>query len=174
MPQTPEELTAEWKAGKLESGLYWVKFKGKIVIAECAVFGDVSKPFKIEKKTDFIIKISKILAPCNYDEYKAMQKELAELKKQKQLADDLYLAEHEKNLNSYEEIYNLKEENKRLLRANWRLVNRENAYYLGKFKELKTKLKTATNTIQSVIDEPGLMDAGMLMFLTSALNKIKE
>lgn len=78
MTKTPEELTAEWKAGKLESGLYWVKFKGKIVIAECAVFGDVSKPFKIKKKTDFIIKISKVLAPCNYDEYKAMQKELAE------------------------------------------------------------------------------------------------
>lgn len=103
-----------------------------------------------------------------------LKKEITELKKQKQLADDLYLAEQEKNLNSYEEIYNLKEENKRLLRANWRLVNRENAYYLGKFKELKAKLKTATNAIQSVINEPGLMDAGMLMFLTSALNKIKE
>lgn len=103
-----------------------------------------------------------------------LKKEITELKKQKQLADDLYLAEQEKNLNSYEEIYNLKEENKRLLRANWRLVNRENAYYLGKFKELKTKLKTATNAIHSVINEPDLMDAGMLMFLTSALNKIKE
>lgn len=103
-----------------------------------------------------------------------LKKEITELKKQIQLANDLYLAEQEKNLNSYEEIYNLKEENKRLLRANWRLVNRENAYYLGKFKELKAKLKTATNAIQSVINEPDLMDAGMLMFLTSALNKIKE
>ena len=56
-----------------------------------------------------------------------LKKEITELKKQKQLADDLYLAEQEKNLNSYEEIYNLKEENKRLRRANWRLVNRENA-----------------------------------------------
>ena len=41
-------------------------------------------------------------------------------------------------------------------------------------EELEAKLKTATNAIQSVINEPGLMDAGMLMFLTSALNKIKE
>ena len=89
MPQTPEELTAEWKAGKLESGLYWVKFKGKIVIAECAVFGDVSKPFKIKKKTDFIIKISKVLAPCNYDEYKAMQAELAELKEKIKKREEL-------------------------------------------------------------------------------------
>lgn len=43
-----------------------------------------------------------------------------------------------------------------------------------KIEELEAKLKTATNAIQSVINEPDLMDAGMLMFLTSALNKIKE
>lgn len=43
-----------------------------------------------------------------------------------------------------------------------------------RIEELEAKLKTATNAIQSVINEPGLMDAGMLMFLTSALNKIKE
>lgn len=39
MTKTPEELTKDWKEGKLKSGLYWVKFKGKIVIAECTVFG---------------------------------------------------------------------------------------------------------------------------------------
>lgn len=79
MTKTPEELTKEWKEGKLKSGLYWVKFKGKIVIAECTVFGDVSRPFEIETKTDFMIKISKVLAPVpTYDEYKAMQVELAE------------------------------------------------------------------------------------------------
>lgn len=43
-----------------------------------------------------------------------------------------------------------------------------------KIEELEAKLKTATNAIQSVINKPDLMDAGMLMFLTSALNKIKE
>lgn len=71
-------------------------------------------------------------------------------------------------------IYILKEENKRLLRANRRLVGKENAYYSGKITEFKAKLKTATNAIQSVINEPDLIDAGMLMFLTAALNKIKE
>lgn len=77
MTKTPEELTEEWKAGKLKSGLYWVKFKGRIVIAECTVFGDVSRPFEIETKTDFMIKISKVLAPVlTYDEYKAMQEQL--------------------------------------------------------------------------------------------------
>lgn len=43
-----------------------------------------------------------------------------------------------------------------------------------RIEELEAKLKTATNAIQSVINKPDLMDAGMLMFLTSALNKIKE
>ena len=70
MTKTPEELTSDWKAGKLERGLYWVRFKGKIVIAECTVFGNVSKPFEIEIKTDFMIKISKVLAPVpSYDHF---------------------------------------------------------------------------------------------------------
>lgn len=43
-----------------------------------------------------------------------------------------------------------------------------------RIEELEAKLKTATSAIQSVINKPDLMDAGMLMFLTSALNKIKE
>lgn len=43
-----------------------------------------------------------------------------------------------------------------------------------RMEQLEEKLKTATNAIQSVINEPDLMDAGMLMFLTDALNKIKE
>ena len=77
MTKTPEELTADWKEGKLKSGLYWVNFKEKIVIAECTVFSDVSRPFEIETKTDFMIKISKVLAPVlTYDEYKAMQEQL--------------------------------------------------------------------------------------------------
>lgn len=77
MTKTPEELTADWKEGKLKSGLYWVNFKEKIVIAECTVFSDVSRPFEIEIKTDFMIKISKVVAPVpTYDEYKAMQEQL--------------------------------------------------------------------------------------------------
>ena len=36
------------------------------------------------------------------------------------------------------------------------------------------KLKIATNTIEQVLKEPQMMDAGMLMFLTVQLNKIKE
>lgn len=83
MTKTPEELTADWKEGKLKSGLYWVNFKEKIVIAECTVFSDVSRPFEIEIKTDFMIKISKVVAPVpTYDEYKAMQDQIADAERQ--------------------------------------------------------------------------------------------
>lgn len=71
MTKTPEELTEEWKAGKLEYGWYWIKHKTRGTIPDQYIPGDdwfVSNGFCI----------TKILAPCNYDEYKAMQKELAE------------------------------------------------------------------------------------------------
>lgn len=73
MTKTPEELTEEWKAGKLEYGWYWIKHKTRGTIPDQYIPGDdwfVSNGFCI----------TKILAPCNYGEYKAMQKELAELK----------------------------------------------------------------------------------------------
>lgn len=71
MTKTPEELTEEWKAGKLEYGWYWIKHKTRGTIPDQYIPGDdwfVSNGFCI----------TKILAPCNYDEYKAMQAELAE------------------------------------------------------------------------------------------------
>lgn len=73
MIKTPEELTEEWKAGKLEYGWYWIKHKTRGTIPDQYIPGDdwfVSNGFCI----------TKILAPCNYGEYKAMQAELAELK----------------------------------------------------------------------------------------------
>lgn len=100
MTKTPEELTKDWKEGKLKSGLYWVNFKEKIVIAECTVFGDVSRPFEIEIKTDFMIKISKVLAPVpTYDEYKAMQDQIADAsKKVEQLkSNNKWLANGQRN-----------------------------------------------------------------------------
>ena len=66
MTKTPEELTEEWKAGKLECGWYWIKHKTRGTISDQYIPGDdwfVSSGFCI----------TKILAPCNYDEYKAMQ-----------------------------------------------------------------------------------------------------
>lgn len=40
--------------------------------------------------------------------------------------------------------------------------------------KLEEKLRIATNTIEQVLKEPDLMDAGMLMYLTVQLNKIKD
>lgn len=73
MTKIYEKLTADWKAGKLEYGQYWVKNK----VWE--------KPFIDRWLPNCSWKISckdaieQILAPVpTYDEYKAMQKELAE------------------------------------------------------------------------------------------------
>lgn len=73
MTKTPEELTEDWKAGELEYGQYWVKNK----VWE--------KPFIDRWLPNCSWKISckdaieQILAPVpTYDEYKAMQAELAE------------------------------------------------------------------------------------------------
>lgn len=73
MTKTPEELTEDWKAGKLEYRQYWVKNK----VWE--------KPFIDRWLPNCSWKISckdaieQILAPVpTYDEYKAMQAELAE------------------------------------------------------------------------------------------------
>lgn len=73
MTKTPEELTEDWKAGKLEYRQYWVKNK----VWE--------KPFIDRWLPNCSWKISckdaieQVLAPVpTYDEYKAMQKELAE------------------------------------------------------------------------------------------------
>lgn len=75
MTKTPEELTKDWKAGKLVQGWYWVKNK----VWE-KPFIDRWLPncsWKIYCKDA----IEQILAPVpTYDEYKAMQAELAEFK----------------------------------------------------------------------------------------------
>lgn len=74
MTKTPEELTAEWKAGKLPADDYFIKlinndittgFFDGLDFSCCAGFG-----------------IFQILAPIPaYDEYRAMQEELTYLKK---------------------------------------------------------------------------------------------
>lgn len=75
MTKTSEELTEDWKAGELEYGQYWVKNK-----AWEKPFIDRWLPscsWEISCKDA----IEQILAPVpTYDEYKAMQAELAELK----------------------------------------------------------------------------------------------
>ena len=75
MTKTPEELTEEWRAGKLAARYYYIKFKnGEIETRDNLIGG-----FLMNMKNP----IEQVLAPVpTYDEYKAMQAELAELKEQ--------------------------------------------------------------------------------------------
>lgn len=74
MTKTPEELTADWKAGKLKYGWYWVDNSKRGIVPDQYLPG-----------YNWLVSggscIDKILAPCNYDEYKAMQEELTEFKR---------------------------------------------------------------------------------------------
>lgn len=81
MTKTPEELTADWKAGKLD----WYKFYyckdglGRVVIA---MKTGESKLYSREMDGVLIPAYWKILAEVpNYEEYAALQEELAEFKR---------------------------------------------------------------------------------------------
>lgn len=82
MTKTPEELTEEWKAGKLAAGYYYIKFKnGEIETRDNLIGG-----FLMNMKNPII----QVIAPVpTYDEYKAMQKELAELKEKIKKREEL-------------------------------------------------------------------------------------
>lgn len=83
MTKTPEELTEDWKAGKLMQGWYFCKLKNGLIH---------HFEFNGNDFTDLtchIPPVAKILAPCNYGEYKAMQAELAELKEKIKKREEL-------------------------------------------------------------------------------------
>lgn len=78
MTKTPEELTADWKAKKLKDGAYYIQTDMDITIA---FFKKTFNAQKIQKLKGFVPKdrLKKVLSPVpTYDEYKAMQTELAE------------------------------------------------------------------------------------------------
>lgn len=72
MTKTPEELTADWKAGRLESGWYYTSISNG---------GVVPNLWFDDEWDDFMGMVEEVIAPCGYDEYKAMQEELAEFKR---------------------------------------------------------------------------------------------
>lgn len=80
MIKTPEELTADWKAGKLDwNKFYYIKLtSGEICIdyANGAYFVN-GKPQEITMDYSTDEDVKQILAPVlSYDEYKAMQEQL--------------------------------------------------------------------------------------------------
>ena len=85
MTKTPEELTEEWKAGKLEKDKdYYIEIMNDDVFIDFygQLYDDCHYPQNLgfDNISDNIIK--RILAPVpTYGEYKAMQEELAEFKR---------------------------------------------------------------------------------------------
>ena len=86
MTKTPEELTKEWKAGKLEDGLYYILLEnGKTPISELETWYrtniEESKEYYETAQAFYGYSdnmISEVLAPIpTYDEYKAMQAHLS-------------------------------------------------------------------------------------------------
>lgn len=76
--KTPEELTADWKAGRLASGLYYV---GNDKVKDFAfVKSNEMSVYTLDSKIPMLLKDNaEILDPVpTYEEYKAMQAELAE------------------------------------------------------------------------------------------------
>lgn len=91
--KTPEELTEDWKAGKLDwNKFYYIKLtSGEICIdyANGAYFVN-GKPQEITMDYTTDEDVKQILAPVlSYDEYKAMQEELAKLKEKIKKKEEL-------------------------------------------------------------------------------------
>lgn len=79
--KTPEELTADWKSGRLASGLYYV---GNDKVKDFAfVRPNEISVYTLDSKIPMLLRDNtEILAPVpTYDEYKAMQAELDEFKR---------------------------------------------------------------------------------------------
>lgn len=72
MTKTPEELTADWKEGKLKQGWYFTS----------TAKGEVCPNLWFDDEwNDFMGMVEEVLAPCDYDEYKAMQEQIADASK---------------------------------------------------------------------------------------------
>lgn len=82
MTKISEKLTADWKAGKLPLGYFYVKYKNREI--------GIQDNFIDNFLGQLINPIIQVIAPVpTYDEYKAMQKELAELKEKIKKREEL-------------------------------------------------------------------------------------
>lgn len=85
MTKSPEELTKDWKAGKLDDGLYYIRLENqKTLIDELETWYrtniEESKEYYETEQAFFGYSnnmISEVLAPVpSYEEYKALQEQL--------------------------------------------------------------------------------------------------
>lgn len=72
MTKNLEELTKDWKEGKLKQGWYFTS----------TAKGEVCPNLWFDDEwNDFMGMVEEVLAPCDYDEYKAMQEHISYLEK---------------------------------------------------------------------------------------------
>lgn len=165
MTKTPEELTEDWKAGKLDwNKFYYIKLtSGEICIdyAHGAYFIK-GKPQEITMDYTTDNDVKQILAPVpTYDEYKAIQKELAEHRRYCCCSENevmqLKLAEMEEKNKIWDELAEnllcLEEQNWENLVKNGTkeqrldFLKRKEKYsllaILGKYEQLKKELESA-------------------------------
>ncbi len=166
MTKTPEELTKEWKAGKLVAGYYYIKFKnGEIETRDNLIGG-----FLMNMKNPIV----QILTPVpTYDEQKAMQaaiqngesaidtnkrlcKKIEELedqiadleKENKQLEEDTGYGWHTAGIES-----DKNDELRGMLRECKRLINEYSTYFdikdFNASTDLLTRIDAALNETQA-------------------------
>lgn len=61
MTKTPEELTNDWKARKLEPGWYWIKNKARGIVPDNLIANDWMM--------SGFCNVIEVLAPCSYDHF---------------------------------------------------------------------------------------------------------
>lgn len=111
MTKTPEELTEEWKAGKLKAGSYYVQYAdGEIEIERASEWfksGDISCGINFDDP----VYVYKVLAPVpTYNEYKAMQDHILYLEK----CISIYEQKEKQHTNDSIEYNKLEKENNNL------------------------------------------------------------
>lgn len=110
MTKTPEELTKEWKEGKLDRGWYFVKtmhgFIQPMYYLITRACGELVKGFAEEPED----RVAEVLAHCNYTEYKAMQDHILYLEK----CISIYEQKEKQHTNDSIEYNKLEKENNNL------------------------------------------------------------
>lgn len=139
MTKTPEELTADWKEGKLEYGRYWVKNK---VWEEPFIdrwLPNYSWEISCKKA------IEQVLAPVpTYDEYKAMQDHILYLEK----CISIYEQKEKQHTNDSIEYNKLEKENNNL-----RDLLKECKQHLYFQKRINNEVITLLTRINAAIGE---------------------
>lgn len=101
MTKTPEELTKDWKEGKLKQGWYFTS----------TAKGEVCPNLWFDDEwNDFMGMVEEVLAPCDYDEYKAMQDHILYLEK----CISIYEQKEKQHTNDSIEYNKLEKENNNL------------------------------------------------------------